>query len=136
MITGVFGGGKDNYYLSENPRYNSFRNRFDTNEIDHDWWTPENKSEKYLRPDFNGNRYLGLQSRGFVKVQDVNLSYKLPKGILSSVGISSLELFVAINNLYTFTNWYGGGDPERGIAADSGTYPVPATYSTGVKVSF
>lgn len=136
MITGIFGGGKDNYYLRENPRYNSFRNRFDTNEVDHDWWTPENKSEKYLRPDFNGNRYLGLQSRGFVKVQDVNLSYKLPKGIFSDIGLNSLEIYGSIKNLYTFTDWYGGGDPEVGIAADAGTYPVPRTYSMGLKVSF
>ena len=26
------GGGKDNYYQKENPRHNSFRNRFDINE--------------------------------------------------------------------------------------------------------
>ena len=136
MLSGIFGGGKDNYYLSPNPRYNSFRDRFDTNEIDHGWWTPENKSTKYLRPDYIGNRYLGLQSRGFVKVQDVNLSYKLPKGVLSSLDVNSLEIYVNIRNLYTFTNWYGGGDPEAGIAADSGTYPVPRTFSMGLKVSF
>ncbi len=136
MLTGIFGGGKDNYYLGGNPRYNSFKDRYDTNEIDHDWWTPENKSEKYLRADAYSNRYLGLQSRGFVKVQDVNLSYKFPKGMGSSIGLNSLEIYTSIKNLYTFTNWYGGGDPERGIAADSGTYPVPRTYSMGLKVSF
>jgi len=136
MLTGVFGGGKDNYFLGNNPRYNTFRNRYDTNEIDHDWWTPENKSEKYQAPDAYSNRYLGLQSRGFVKVQDVNLSYKLPKGIFDSIGLNSLEIYTSIKNLYTFTNWYGGGDPERGISADSGTYPVPRIYSMGLKVSF
>ena len=136
MLSGIFGGGKDNYYLRANPRYNSFRDRFDTNEIDHGWWTPENKSTKYLRPDYIGTRYLGLQSRGFVKIQDVNLSYKLPKGILSSLDVNSLEIYGNIRNLYTFTNWYGGRDPEAGIAADSGSYPVPRTFSLGLKVSF
>ncbi|MEN8249642.1 MAG: SusC/RagA family TonB-linked outer membrane protein [Bacteroidota bacterium] len=136
MITGIFGGGKDNYYVKENPRYNSFRNRFDTNEIDHDWWTPENKSEEFLRPDFIGNRYLGLQSRGFLKIQDINLSYKLPKDVFSGIGVSSLELYASLKNLYTATGWYGGGDPELGIAADQGTYPVPTIYSMGLKVSF
>ena len=136
MLTGIFGGGKDNYYLKENPRYNSFRDRYGTNEIDHDWWTPENKSEKYLRANFNGNRYLGLQSRSFVRIQDVNLSYKLPKGVFSSIGLNSLELYTSIKNLYTFTNWFGGGDPEVGIAADQNSYPVPTTYSFGLKVSF
>lgn len=136
MISGIFGGGKDNYYLGSNPRYNSFKDRYDTNEIDHPWWTPENKSEKYLRADAYSNRYLGLQSRGFVKIQDVNLSYNFPKGIGSSIGLNSLEIYTSIKNLYTFTNWFGGGDPERGISADSGTYPVPRIYSMGLKVSF
>jgi TonB-linked SusC/RagA family outer membrane protein len=136
MLTGVFGGGKDNFYQRGNPRSNSFRNRFDTNEIDHDWWTPENKSETYLRSDFNGNRYLGLQSRGFVRIQDVNLSYKLPKGLLSNISVSSLEVYGSIYNLYTFTDWYGGGDPEVGIRPDDNVYPVPTTYSMGLKLGF
>ena len=136
MLSGVFGGGKDNYYLRENPRYNSFRNRFDTNEIDHGWWTPENQSNKYLRPDYVGTRYLGLQSRGFIKIQDINLSYKLPKGIFKSAGVNSLEIYGNIKNLHTFTDWYGGGDPEAGIGADQNSYPVPRTFSMGLKVSF
>jgi TonB-linked SusC/RagA family outer membrane protein len=142
MLTGIFGGGKDNYFLSPNPRYNSFRDRYGTNEIDHDWWTPENKSEYYLRADSYSNRYLGLQSRGFVRVQDINLSYKLPKGTLSSIGVNSLELYTSIKNLYTFTNWFGGGDPEfekdgiSGITPESNTPPVPSVYSMGLKVSF
>lgn len=136
MLTGAFGGGKENYFMSENPRHNSFGGRFDTNEIDHDWWTPENKSEKYLRPDYTGNRYLGLQSRGFVKIQDVNLSYKFPKSMVNNIGLNSLEVFTSIRNLYTFTDWFGGGDPEAGIRPDSDIYPVPRTFTAGLKVSF
>ncbi|WP_347840579.1 TonB-dependent receptor [uncultured Draconibacterium sp.] len=136
MFTGIFGGGKDNYYLSENPAHNSFRTRFDINEPDHDWWTPENKSEKYLRPNYLGGRYLGLQSRGFVKLQNISLSYKLPKAILSDVGIAGLEVFTSASNVFTITNWYGGGDPELGITPYSGSYPVPTTVTMGLNVSF
>lgn len=136
MLTGIFGGGKDNYFLKENPRYNTFKDRYDTNEVDHDWWTPENKSEKYQRADAYSNRYLGLQSRSFVRIQDINLSYKLPKGMFSSIGVNSLELYGSIKNLYTFTNWFGGGDPEEGREVESDRYPVPKTYSMGLKVSF
>lgn len=137
MVTGIFGGGKDNYYLLDNARATRFGSEFWPNEIDHDWWTPENKSEKYLRPDYLDNtRYLGLQSRGFVKIQDVNLSYKLPKGVFGTIGLNSMEIYASIKNLYTFTNWFGGGDPERGIRANEGTNPVPRTYTMGFKVSF
>ncbi|MCG8581868.1 MAG: hypothetical protein MI866_18220, partial [Bacteroidales bacterium] len=144
MLTGVFGGGKDNYFMDRNPLHNSFGGRFDTNEADHGWWTPENKSEKYLRPDYVDNgRYLGLQSRGFVKIQDVNLSYKFPKSIVNNIGLNSLEVFTSIRNLYTFTDWFGGGDPEAGIRAsytygpdDETINPVPRTFTAGLKVSF
>jgi len=136
MISGIFGGGKDNFYLRENELSNSFKDRYGTNEIDHDWWTPENKSEKYLRADAYSNRYLGLQSRGFIKIQDINLSYKLPREVLGSIGLNSLELYTSINNQFTFTNWFGGGDPEAGIRPDDNTPPVPTTYTMGLKLSF
>lgn len=136
MITGIFGGGKDNFYLRENPLHNSFKDRYATNEIDHDWWTPENKSEKYLRADAYSNRYLGLQSREFIKIQDINLSYKLPREVLSNIGLNSLELYTSINNQFTFTNWFGGGDPEAGIRPDDNTPPVPTIYTMGLKLSF
>ncbi len=136
MFTGIFGGGKDNYYLGANPSHNSFRERFGINEPDHDWWTAENKSEKYLRPDYDGSRYLGLQSRGFVKLQDISLSYKFPNTTLNSIGVASLELFASAKNVYTFTNWYGNGDPELGLTPYSSSYPVPTTMTLGLNVSF
>jgi hypothetical protein len=71
----------------------------------------------------------------------------LPEGLLSNLSVSSLKIYASIYNLYTFTSWYGGGDPEvetvlsngnrtYGIAADAGTYPVPRSFSMGLKVSF
>ena len=136
MLTGIFGGGKDNYFVKSNPRHNSFMSEYQYNEIDHEWWTPENKSEKYLRANAHSNRYLGLQSRTFVKIQDINLSYKLPKGVLSGIGVNALEVYGNVKNLYTFTNWLEGGDPEKGIRPTDNTYPVPTTYLMGLKVSF
>lgn len=40
-------------------------------------WTPENKSNEYPAATFNddGGRFLGLQNRAFVRLQDVTLSY-------------------------------------------------------------
>ncbi|MDO6605198.1 SusC/RagA family TonB-linked outer membrane protein [Arenibacter palladensis] len=136
MISGIFGGGKDNFYLRENQLRNSFKDRYWTNEIDHEWWTPENKSEKYLRANAYDSRYLGLQSRSFVKIQDINLSYKLPRQYLSGIGLNSLELYTSVKNQFTFTNWYGGGDPEAGIRPDDNTPPVPTIYTMGLKLRF
>ena len=110
--------------------------RFDTNEINNDWWTPENKSETHLRPGYIGTRYLGLQSRGFVRIQDITLSYNLPVDAISGVGMSSFKVYATVKNLHTFTDWFGGGDPEEGIPGLSGIYPVRTVYSVGLNVSF
>ncbi|GGZ13412.1 SusC/RagA family TonB-linked outer membrane protein [Echinicola pacifica] len=136
MFTGVFGGGKDNFYQKENPLHNSFGDRFDTNEVNHGWWTAENQSTYYLRPDYVGNRYLGLQSQTFVRIQDVSLSYSVPRDILDKYKINSLEFYSSVKNLHVFTDWFGGGDPEGGRQVNAGAYPIPRTYSLGMKVSF
>lgn len=134
MLSGIFGG--NGFYQKANPRQNSFRDRFDTNELNNEWWTPENRSTTHLRPNYTGGRYLGLQSRGFLRVQDITLSYILPSSLLSGIGVSSLKVYATGKNLYTFTDWFGGGDPEEGIEALSGTYPIPTVYSFGLNVSF
>jgi len=134
MISGILGG--NGHYQKANPYATSFYNRFDTNEMDHDWWTPENKSEKFLRPDYIGGRYLGLESRGYIRIQDITLSYNLPAPALSSLGLNSLQVYATVKNLHTFTNWSGGGDPEAGVEILSGIYPVPTVYSFGFNVSF
>lgn len=142
LITGIFGGGKDNYYMASNPRSNSFGNENTRNELNIPYWTPENQSEEYLSPIFSDNRYLGLQSRAFVRIQDINLSYKVPSIVLDNINISSLEIYTAINNAFIFTDWFGGGDPEyslngaTGIPAGSSIYPTPSVYALGFKLSF
>src|SRR5690606_24395614 len=76
MVTGVFGG--NNRYLRTNPSayMTSGTGRFNDNLHDIPYWTTENPSNVYPSAIFAGDgRFLGLQSRGFVRVQDVTLSY-------------------------------------------------------------
>ena len=148
FASGVFGGGKDNFYLGKNLLRNSLFDRADTNDTNKPFWTPENQSQEYLRPNANLTRYLGLQSRGFIRIQDISLSYSLPKDMLNKMGISSVQVYGSVRNLYTFTDWYGGGDPEvervdgdnednsiYGIQPRDNIAPVPTTYSLGLNIS-
>lgn len=137
LFTGTFGG--NGYYLASNPRYNSLQSRADYNEVRNgEWWTPENQSTTNLRPGVNDSRYLGLQSRGFVRLQNVNLSYKFSPDMLRkmNLGLQSLELYTSADNPLLFTNWFGGGDPELGVSAQSGTLPVMTSYTFGINVGF
>ncbi len=137
LFTGVFGGG--DYYKSEN--IYAYRTASDVvydNNLNHGWWTSENKSNKYPRVNYTDNRYTPLQSRGFVRLQNLNLSYKFKQDWVKDLKIDNLKVFFAATNLFTITNWEGG-DPETGQTLGGGYsygYPLSSTFSFGVDLKF
>ncbi len=136
MISGIFGG--NNYYLKENQAayMTSGTGRFNDNMTSKSYWTPDNPGNVYPSATFSGDgRFMGLQSRGFVRIQDISLSYSFNKQWLNLTGINSLKLFISAKNVATFTDWFGG-DPEKGTPVRENTFPVPSTYTIGVNLSF
>lgn len=136
LFTGVFGG--NGYGLEANPQAYLTNNSF-VNNLDHPWWTPENRNNIYPRPKFNGSNYTPVMGYTFVRLQDLNLSYIFKQTVIQDVGINSLRVYLAARNLFTITNWVGG-DPEirqrfEPLAATN-TYPLQRTFSVGVNISF
>lgn len=106
------------------------------NFIDVGWWTPENKSQS--RPSLmheNKYNHSWYYSRNFVRIQDVSLTYDVPKFLLEKVKISTLKLSVSGKNLYTFTDWIGS-DPESGGTTWNSMYPMPRTIVFGLNIGF
>ena len=136
MVTGTFGG--NGYYNRSNTSayMTSGTGRFNDNTIAKPYWTTTNPSNVYPSAYFSGDsRFLGLQSQGFVRIQDLSLSYNINSKLLTKNHISSARVFFAARNLATFTNWVGG-DPETGTTVLSNTFPVPSSYSIGANISF
>lgn len=144
MFTGTFGGSR--YFLKENQEayMTNGSGSFNTNSIYIPWWTPENKSNKYPSAVFagDGGRFKGLQNRGFVRLQDVTLSYTFREPWVKDMNIQHLRVFVTAKNLFTITGWEGD-DPEVGTkvrANDSDDiskiYPVLTSFSLGASISF
>lgn len=136
MVSGIFGG--NNRYMKENQAayLTAGTGRFNDNMTSKPYWTAENASNVYPSAYFAGDgRFVGLQSRTFVRVQDVTLSYRVKPQWLSAVKMNSVKLFVSARNLATFTNWFGG-DPEVGTPVRENTFPVSSTYSVGANISF
>lgn len=104
-------------------------------------WTPTNPSTKYPSAFFGfgrGNYYTWgdffYQDAWFIRLQNVSLSYQVPRTWLSRIGfISALRLHVSANNLFVITP-YDGLDPETD--AYVAAYPNARTYSFGVNISF
>ncbi|WP_436417897.1 SusC/RagA family TonB-linked outer membrane protein [Petrimonas sulfuriphila] len=136
-LSGIFGGGKDNYFLAANPT--AFLSGDEQAQLYHplakiSYWTPDNPSNKYPSPHYVSNMFQGYQSRTFVRVQDITLSHDFNANWLNKIKISSLRLYLTAQHLYTFTGW--DGDPESGIGAISSNYPVPASLSAGLNIKF
>ena len=135
LLTAILGG--NNWYMATNaPAYTLLGTRAGDNNISHPYWTPENRNNTYPAINWgNDGRYMGLQSRGFVKVQNITFSYTFNQSWIKSANINSFKLFLAAKNVACFTPWVGG-DPETAARYGSNTYPVVATYSVGLNFSF
>jgi TonB-linked SusC/RagA family outer membrane protein len=106
------------------------------NQLYVDYWTEENKSNTTPSLVYNNPLVHGwYRSRNFERIQDVSLSYKFSKEMLSKLKMSNLTVFMSGKNLYTFTKWLGS-DPESGNIDASNQYPMPRTFTLGVNVGF
>ena len=69
------------------------------------------------------------------------LGYSLQNKLLDKIGIENFRVYINAQNAITWTN-YSGFDPEVGSSnpfnggLDRGNYPVTATYSAGVSITF
>jgi len=115
-----------------------------------DRWTATNTDTdmpRYVSGDPNANARVSdryVEDGSFVRIQNVTLGYTVPKSLLKRTGIfTNVRAYFTVQNLYTFTN-YGGYDPDIGghsnnamlTGVDNGRYPVPRTYTFGVKLDF
>lgn len=104
------------------------------NMADIGWWTEENESN--TRPSLTYSNPLEhgyYESRDFVRIQDISLSYNLPEDFFKNEK-TSLKLYISGRNLFTFTDW-NGWDPESGYTGNGG-YPSPKTFALGLSASF
>lgn len=137
MLTGTF-GGKGYFQESNAPAYmaGGRGNFFLSNNIYIPYWTESNPSNKYPAAWFLGDDYfLGLQSRAYVRLQDLTLSYSFRQKAVKNAGIDNLKVFFTAKNLATITGWKGG-DPELGNNIISGTWPVATSFSIGANIRF
>ncbi len=100
----------------------------------------------YVPRPMNGNVYGGsptsfyglnswsLENMEYLRLKDINITYNLPKSLVSRVGLGSLQIFGQATNMLTWTK-YRGLDPEF-TGDDFGVYPQGKVVTFGVKSSF
>ncbi|MDD4032938.1 MAG: SusC/RagA family TonB-linked outer membrane protein, partial [Bacteroidales bacterium] len=110
-------------------------------------YTDTHKSDIYPRvtkadPNHNGQVSDAFIRNGdFLKIQNLQVGYTLPKQLLSSLRMESARVFVSVENLLTISK-YDVGDPEVGsnnvmqTGFDGGRYPFPRVYTFGINFGF
>ncbi len=105
-------------------------------------WTTDNPDPEALHPRLttasfrndNLNSTYWLRNAGFFKIKNVELSYTLPKSVISNFNLSNLKFFVRGANLLTFSE-IKELDPEN-LNLGVNTYPSMRTFTGGVSLNF
>ena len=122
-------------------------------------WTAEGTATSSSNPRLtrddpnNNNRYSDrwIEDAGYLRIQNLQLGYNLPKQKLSSWTnnfVSNMRFYLAVQNLATFTS-YSGFDPEvtraqsfqkgdftLATGQDGGVSPLPRIIQLGWTVTF
>lgn len=78
-----------------------------------------------------------LKPADYVRLKNISLGVTVPKEIISKIGLSKLRLYVAGNNLFTFSKMSEYGfDPESPAEQSGKYYPQMRTLSCGLNVTF
>jgi hypothetical protein len=132
MLNGSFSGGM--YGVSSNARafIASEAMQYLSN-VNHPYWTEENPSDKYPRAAYLSNGSSFIQKYGFVRLQDVSLSYDLRGTFLRKAGISGAQFYVSGKNLFFIAPNWEFSDPE---VRNPGSQQLARTFTFGVNVRF
>jgi TonB-dependent starch-binding outer membrane protein SusC len=128
-------GGKD-YYLADNSAVLMVSTTADHAYRENctavrQYWTPDNGVTDAPGIYNSPQRVAGLyQSRSFVRLQDVSLSYRFNPDLLKTLRIDGLQIYINGKNLYTWTKW-SGWDPET-----ASNTPLMRTIIGGIKLTF
>jgi TonB-linked SusC/RagA family outer membrane protein len=140
MIRSVFHTSNNNLF----GRYNN---------LDVDYWTPNNPTNAYPRPNENQefpkyNSSMSLFNGSFVKVRNINFGYTFNDVALKKLGLRSLRLYSSVQNPFIWSEYrrvHKGIDPEtfmdgeQGVEAGAITAnvtPPVVQYTFGVNVKF
>ncbi|WP_078063082.1 SusC/RagA family TonB-linked outer membrane protein [Solirubrum puertoriconensis] len=106
------------------------------NSAKQDYWTPENPTNAYPRPDASVSKSsmqyfstLGYRDASYVKLRAATLGYNLPAAWLSKIGLGTARVYLQGKNLLVISK-VKDYDPERGAAAAAANPEATATTST------
>ncbi|GAB2982609.1 TonB-dependent receptor [Mucilaginibacter puniceus] len=71
----------------------------------------------------------------YVRVRNLQIGYTIPYSVIKPLGLTNFRVYVAAQNLYTFSNMPNHIDPEL-VNGNGGGLPSPRVLTAGVQVKF
>jgi TonB-linked SusC/RagA family outer membrane protein len=138
MLNWIAGGGKNNYYMSNNIYANlvgTFGGGSYATWLNKEYWMPEHPSNEVPRPNYsNPYGYQFPKRHDFLRLQDISLSYRVEDKFLKKTPLKNLRLYMAAKNMMTLSSWEGQ-DPETSTQYAHGN-PAMRNLTFGIDVSF
>ena len=128
--------------------YQAFMHGGDSHYMGYNWhkdilnaWTPENRNTNIPRVDAidkytNSSSDRWLTSSDYFSINNITLGYTLPKRWLRSLGIGSLRIYGAADNVALFSARKGLDPRMSYTTASTDRYTHIRTISGGLKVTF
>ncbi|MEB2783928.1 SusC/RagA family TonB-linked outer membrane protein [Algoriphagus persicinus] len=123
------------------------------NNLDVNYWTPNNPSNDYPRPNVNQERAKYASSMEyfdgtFIKVRNINFGYNFSPEAAKKIGMTNLRIYTSIQQPFIFANYrseHKGIDPEvyldgeQGIGAgavNANVSPAVTSFTFGINAKF
>ena len=138
-------------YLKYWTDFNTFQGNRSKDMLYNSWKKP---GDNALLPRLNSNDGTSQQissyfveDGSYMRIKNIQLTYTVPSSIVSKLKLSSLQVYLQGQNLFTFTK-YKGLDPDINLRTsgndnqdihmgiDEGAFPVAKSYNIGLKVGF
>jgi TonB-linked SusC/RagA family outer membrane protein len=148
FLYGRFGSMLRSQFHTSN---NSLAGRY--NNLDIDYWTPNNPTNSYPRPNVNQESAKYASSMEyfdgtFIKVRNINLGYNFTPEAAKKIGMTSLRIYTSIQQPFIFANYrseHKGIDPEVFIDGEQGVgggtvnanvSPAVTSFTFGINAKF
>jgi TonB-linked SusC/RagA family outer membrane protein len=136
----IFGSFGHTIYNNFKVGNSSLQGRY--NNLNVNYWTPDNPSNDTPKPDGTREFPLNSSSRGydpgdFLKVRNIQFGYNLPSSALTTVGIRSARVYVNAETPFVFSQLDSSVDPEQyGGEIETGNGPSTRLFTVGVNINF
>lgn len=117
-----------------------------------DTWSPDNRNAQFPAYHFDTNRThnnigdSGVRSTNtfdgkYIRLKSVNISYSIPRKIVSNMKMEKFSIYLRGNNIFTYAPNYPLADPEASDSGDDGRlvngyYPMLRRITMGMQITF